>query len=327
MGQIDLWGNEGEDEVTLTYEQKIEQAKDALQLAARISRDYYHAPLIVTYSGGKDSEVMLDIALDCLEPDEMEVLNAHTTVDAPETVRHIEKVFRELNEVGIKTGYHNRYPVEKTMWELIVEKKIPISRFYRYCCSVLKEASTPNRICAVGVREDESVKRKGREIFTKKGGGWQGWKLNHAREVFDEAEEYDEVYDCVMVTLAKKNEDLICNPIYKFTEQDIWRYIHDNELEVNPLYRMGYRRVGCIGCPLGGRKQMQKEFSHYPKYKQAYIMAFDRMLKARIASGKSDLDGREGYHRWETGQDVFNWWINSAQSEIYGQTSLFEDVM
>lgn len=171
MGQIDLWGNEGEDEVTLTYEQKIEQAKDALQLAARISRDYYHAPLIVTYSGGKDSEVMLDIALDCLEPDEMEVLNSHTTVDAPETVRHIEKVFRELNEVGIKTGYHNRYPVEKTMWELIVEKKIPISRFYRYCCSVLKEASTPNRIVAVGVREDESVKRKGREIFTKRGGG------------------------------------------------------------------------------------------------------------------------------------------------------------
>lgn len=128
-----------------------------------------------------------------------------------------------------------------------------------------------------------------------------------------------------MVTLAKKNEDLICNPIYKFTEKDIWRYIHENEVEVNPLYRMGYRRVGCIGCPLGGRKQMLKEFSHYPTYKRAYINAFERMLKVRREDGKDDVTGKECYHKWETGQDVFNWWINSAQSTVYGQTSLFED--
>lgn len=169
MGQIDLWGNEQADE-SLSYEQKIEHAIQVLKLAAQISMEYYQKPLIITYSGGKDSDVMLNIAIDCLEPDEMEVMNSHTTVDAPETVRHIEKVFRDLKEVGIKTSYKNRYPVEKTMWELIVEKQFPPTRFARYCCEKLKESSTPNRIIAVGVREDESSNRKGRDAFTYRGG-------------------------------------------------------------------------------------------------------------------------------------------------------------
>ena len=136
MGQLDIFGNEEEDEIILTYDQKINQASNALKLAAQISKDYYNEPLIVTYSGGKDSEVMLDIALDCLEPDEMEVVNSHTTVDAPETVRHIEKVFRELNEVGIRTRYYNRYPVEKTMWEdahSFDEEEYLESSFYCVC--------------------------------------------------------------------------------------------------------------------------------------------------------------------------------------------------
>jgi len=165
MGQIDLWGNEQEDEIVLDYPDKIKQAQDVLKLSAEISRDYYHEPLIVTYSGGKDSDVMLDIAEKCLSKDEFEVLNSHTTVDAPQTVRHIEKVFKRLRAAGVKCSYHNRYPVHTTMWELIVKKKMPPTGIVRYCCAELKEASTPNRICAIGVREDESTKRRGRNLF------------------------------------------------------------------------------------------------------------------------------------------------------------------
>lgn len=48
--------------VPQSYEEKITQAQETLKLAAEISKDYYNAPLIVTYSGGKDSDVMLDIS-------------------------------------------------------------------------------------------------------------------------------------------------------------------------------------------------------------------------------------------------------------------------
>lgn len=147
--------------------------------------------------------------------------------------------------------------------------------------------------------------------------------MNHAHEVFQEALQYDEVYDCMMVTMAKQKEDLVCYPIYKFLETDIWRYIKENGLEVNPLYQMGYKRVGCILCPLGGAKSMIQEAHDFPKYKQMYINAFDRMLKRRKQAGKDDTTGKEGFHFWETGEDVYNWWVYGKEA-IKGQMTVEE---
>ena len=94
---------------------KIFEAKATLQLASEMSDYYYHKPLIVCYSGGKDSDVLLDIARKCLKPSEFEVLNSHTTVDAPETVYHIREVFRGLEKDGIKAtikiGQKSRFPL------------------------------------------------------------------------------------------------------------------------------------------------------------------------------------------------------------------------
>ena len=134
---------------------------------------YYKEPLIITYSGGKDSDVLLALAEDCLNPDEFEVLNSHTSVDAPETVYHIRDTFKRLNAKGIKATVHQ--PKDKdgnpiTMWNLIPKKQMPPTRIVRYCCQVLKETSTPNRLCALGVRADESTKRQGRDIFSTRGG-------------------------------------------------------------------------------------------------------------------------------------------------------------
>lgn len=148
---------------------KIDNAYRALRLAADMSEKYYGEKLIVCYSGGKDSDVCLRLAEECLG-NNFEVLNSHTTVDAPETVKYIEKVFKRCEEKGIKTIYKNRYPVEHTMWELIEKKHMPPTRIVRYCCSVLKETGTAGRFAVLGVREAESVNRRGREIFGVRGG-------------------------------------------------------------------------------------------------------------------------------------------------------------
>lgn len=141
-----------------------------------MSRSYYNAPLIVTYSGGKDSDVMVHLAESCLDKDDFEVLNSHTTVDAPDTVYHIRQVFKRLNDKGIKTtiDYHKQEDGSNiTMWNLIPQKLMPPTRIVRYCCQVLKETGTPNRICALGVREAESNKRQGRDIFATRGASTQ----------------------------------------------------------------------------------------------------------------------------------------------------------
>ena len=152
------------------YLQKhIEESYRILKLASEMSKEYYHKPLIITYSGGKDSDVMVQLALECLANTDFEVLNSHTTVDAPETVYYIRERFKELNEKGVKTTI--QLPRDKdgnltSIWKMIVDKQLPPTRFARYCCKELKETSIPNRLVATGVRSDESINRRNRDSFS-----------------------------------------------------------------------------------------------------------------------------------------------------------------
>ena len=320
-------------------QKKIDTSKNIIKLAAEMSREYYQKPLIITYSGGKDSDALLELAMECLNPEEFEVLNSHTTVDAPETVYYIRDKFKRLEEMGIKATI--KYPhyndgTFKSIWALIVERQIPPTRLARYCCKELKEASNPNRFVATGVRKAESVGRRGRDVFATRGKSKQDGKFysfSHTKEVFedDKARRKNDsvknpnevgVYDCVLITQAKQNKDLICNPIYEWTDRDVWDLIHEKGMKYNPLYDKGFERVGCIGCPLAGRKKQLWEFSLYPKYKANYIKAFDQMMEKRRASGKDDVTGKEGLHRWTDGESVFRWWIND--DGIEGQMNIFD---
>lgn len=99
---------------------------------------------------------------------------------------------------------------------------------------------------------------------------------------------------------------------------DVLDYCESEKIQMNPLYACGWKRVGCIGCPIAGKKHRTVEFAKYPKYQKAYIMAFDRMLNERRKRGKT-----EGGTRWETGVDVFHWWMEDGV--LPGQMSLFEE--
>ena len=75
-----------------------------LQDAARLSLHRFKKPLRVTYSGGKDSQVLLALAERA--EIEFEVINSHTTADAPETVYFIRDQFRELELWGGQMQNH-----------------------------------------------------------------------------------------------------------------------------------------------------------------------------------------------------------------------------
>ena len=302
----------------MTLEEKIAKAGKTLRLAADMSKEYYGKPLVITYSGGKDSDVLLHLAEKNLKPDEFEVVNSHTSVDAPETVYHIREVFERIRGGGIKATV--LIPRDKdgkhiTMWNLIEYEGMPPTQLVRYCCRILKETSIPNRICAVGIRAAESSNRKGKDTFSiraEKKADALHFSQEHAEEVFKESKEMqDDVWDCTLIKRMKEHGDILVNPIYEWTDTEIWQYIRDEGIQTNCLYERGYWRVGCIGCPMANYSLKMKQFAEYPTYKRAYIHAFDKMLEKRRKEGKET--------KWATGQEVFDWWIKEYEHNCKGQ--------
>jgi 3'-phosphoadenosine 5'-phosphosulfate sulfotransferase (PAPS reductase)/FAD synthetase len=280
-----------------------------LQYAAEISAQYYNAPLIVTYSGGKDSEVLLELARRA-EID-FEVQHNHTTADAPETVRHVRKTFRRLELDGIPCTIN--YPFYRgqrvSMWTLIPVKLIPPTRLVRYCCDVLKEQGGRNRCIVTGVRWAESSSRAKKRFFIDRGkkddtGNWIGFA--------DNDESRREFEACPI-----KGKTTL-NPLIDWPDSTIWDFARSERLCLNPLYSCGHDRVGCIGCPMAGDKRYS-EFRVWPQYERLYRKAFDRLAGTRKAMGKTN----EGL--WSTGDGIFRWWMEDknldGQIQIAGWKS------
>lgn len=302
---------------SMELEAKIEKSIAVLQTAATISKDWYDEPLIIAYSGGKDSDVLIHLALEA--GIDFEAVYSTTTVDAPQTMAHISRVFRMLAERGIKTRRTKPTYKEKpvNMFSLIEQKRVPPTRRMRYCCSVFKESTTLHRITAIGVREAESRKRRGRSDFSVRGrtkAEEKHFDLDHVREVFADAKDYDPVWDCTIVATARKKKALLVSPIYDWTDTDVWTFIRDRSIPYNPLYDMGYSRVGCILCPFARKSEKRKDEQSFPKVKGNYIKAFERMLERRRAAGK------ETGGDWTDGKAVYRWWVED--DTIPGQMRL-----
>lgn len=285
----------------------VQTAIERLKTAAEMSVKLYQSPLVITTSGGKDSSVCVALAERAGIP--FEVMHNHTTVDAPETVYFVRSEFKRLEEKGIQcTVDFPHYKGERvTMWSLIPQKLMPPTRLVRYCCSILKERGGAGRFITTGVRWAESPARK------KNRGIYEASPADKNKRVIlnNDNDERRRLFETC--TLRAKRT---CNPIIDWEDSDVWDFLQTEKIPVNPLYECGFSRVGCIGCPMAGTQGRQKEFARYPKYKDAYIRAFDRMLEERKRRGKMQGTWRAG----KTGYDIFHWWMEDGV--LPGQTYL-----
>lgn len=115
-----------------------------------------------------------------------------------------------------------------------------------------------------------------------------------------------------MVQLArsggcKRFAKKILNPIIDWTTDEVWEFIHEYDIPYCPLYDEGFKRLGCIGCPMAGTHR-EEEFNRYPTYKKAYLHAFQRMLTVRQEIQKEDPKKYKTLD-WENAEEVFNWWM------------------
>lgn len=122
-----------------------------------------------------------------------------------------------------------------------------------------------------------------------------------------------------VVESCYKRHRTTLNPIIEWEDRDVWGFINSEHIPYCELYNEGYSRLGCIGCPMAGRQQREKELLRWPKYKDAYLRAFDKMIEERGKRGKLSGTWRIG----TTARDVFNWWMQ--YDVLPGQVNLFED--
>lgn len=271
-------------------------AIERLKTASEMSIQHYEKPLVICISGGKDSSVITELAIRARIP--VEFMHNHTTADAPETVRFVRSEFKRLEMLGYQCTLN--MPTYKgkrvSMWSLIPQKMIPPTRLIRYCCSVLKEQGGKNRFICTGVRWAESSSRKANRGMYEKIGVTKANKIILSNDNDDKR---------ILFENCRLKGTRVVNPIIDWQDDDVYDFLGDAKCPMNPLYGEGQCRVGCVGCPLAGKKGREEEFLRWPKYKNLYLKAFEKMLQQRERRGKMEGSWRIG----TTAQDVFNWWM------------------
>jgi phosphoadenosine phosphosulfate reductase len=247
----------------------------------RLRRFEPEEPYWVAYSGGKDSQAILHLVKEsgC----KYEAHYNLTTVDPPELVRFIRE---QYPEVVVDRP-------EKNMWELIEKEKVPPTRLMRYCCRHLKERGGVGRVVVTGVRWQESTSRAKQRGLVE---------LNMGGNVVVIGSDSSAVLDLYRSTPIDTKH--VINPIIDWSASEVWQYLALLDVPHCCLYDEGFKRIGCVGCPQGGPKQMKRDFERWPKYRANYVRAFDRMLERRRESGLVT--------QWTDGEDVMKWWIGKC---------------
>lgn len=261
--------------------------KDKVQVALERIRTFEPKDgYYLAFSGGKDS---------CVVKKLMEMsgvkFDAHynvTSVDPPELVQFIKDNHRDVD------FNFPRYPDGSviTMWNLIPRQRMAPTRIVRYCCKFIKEDAGVARFRVTGVRKAESSKRATR------GGLELGDYKTKRRERYD----VDNAEDSLIRTCQLKHQRIL-NPIIDWSEDEVWEFIREYEVPYCCLYDEGFKRLGCIGCPMGTTQNRLKQFERWPKYKEAYLRAFEKMITERKRDGLPIIENRE------TKEGVFEWWI------------------
>lgn len=175
-------------------------------------------PIEIAYSGGKDSDCILELAK--MAGVNYRAIYKNTTIDPPGTIKHAKD-----------NGVEIRHP-KISFLNLVRQKGMPTRRA-RFCCEALKEYKILDYV-VIGVRRDESNARKER------------YKEPELCRVFN-AKEKVRQYLPLLEWTSKDVEEFIkergikCHPLY---------YDEDGNFHVE-------RRLGCIGCPLSGNAKKE----------------------------------------------------------------------
>ena len=214
-------------------QKKVDFAIRLLQGAEKMA-EKVGQPVEICYSGGKDSDVILELAR--MSGIKYRAIYKNTTIDYPGTIKHAREVGADILQ-------------PKMNFRQIIEKMGYPNMFRRFCCGILKEYKVLD-YAVVGIRRSESTKRAARykepetcRVYSK---------TKKVRQYMPILEWSD---DDVIEFIAERG--IKCHPLY---------YDAEGSFHVD-------RRCGCVGCPIAGKYKRLEQFKRFPGFLKLYLRA------------------------------------------------------
>lgn len=283
--------------ITPELQAKLDHSIALLRKAERIALKYDERGFLVAFSGGKDSQALLQVVKEAGV--KYFAYMSLTSVDPPEVIRFVRQHYPEVTLIPPKTS----------MWKIIEKHKTLPLRTRRYCCKELKEDKFYNCVLCFGIRHEESRKRslrKEMEVLNKK---IEKRYKGTQEQFFDHfADHIESEQHCIGA-----KEVISLSPIIDWTEKDVWDFLNDRGLPHCCLYDEGRKRIGCMFCPMSKYKELQwaKE-----KYKHQYHRLLQTIAKLKELN-KNNTGKKASFYQELTPEQIFDYWARGLPYKKY----------
>lgn len=199
----------------------------------------YDGVFELAYSGGKDSDVILQLAKEA--GIRYRAIYKNTTIDYPGTLRHVKEMGAEIVMPKMK------------FFDIVAQMGLP-NRMKRFCCGILKEYryDTSLKKMITGVRRSEGNDRAKRYTEPTQ---CRGTKKDPYEAIYPILDWTD---DDILAFILDRNLKLA--PVY-----------YDSGGGINVK-----QRLGCMGCPLLSFKRRKAALKSNPKLAKCYLRAAKR---------------------------------------------------
>lgn len=235
---------------------------------------------IASFSGGKDSQVVLDLCTRAIPPENFEVIYSDTGYELPpslklyqDIIEHYQKLYPEL-----KFSIAKNHASVLSYWDKIGTP----SDTHRWCCAVMKTAplyrmlkTEDNKQAKVltfdGVRAEESTRRSG---YSRIGKG------------------------------VKHDTVINARPILYWNTSEIFLYLFKYNLPINPAYRQGMTRVGCLVCPFANEWNEMLSNIHYKDSTKPFLDKIEAFARKGGIKDVKEYVSQGGWKRRASGNLV-----------------------